>query len=215
MGQHKCAKSENKIAVAILCVLQCCLWCMEKCIKFLNKNAYIQTAIHGYDFCKSARTAFFLILRNCLRVVAVNIVADFVLMLSKVMIPGITTTLCYLCIVYGPDSNLSSEINGIISPMILTFLLAYFVALMFIEVFGMCIETILLCYIADEEMFEPAKRFADGDLHESIQDTAAAAKDHVHAGEDHPELATSSGGCCSSSSGSEPQSSGETQMTAV
>lgn len=95
-----------QIAVAILCVLQCCLWCMEKCIKFLNKNAYIQTAIHGYDFCKSARTAFFLILRNCLRVVAVNMVADFVLMLSKVMIPGITTTLCYLCIVYGPDSHL-------------------------------------------------------------------------------------------------------------
>lgn len=186
---------------------------MEKCIKFLNKNAYIQCAIHGYSFCKAARTAFFLILRNCLRVVAVNMVADFVLMLSKVMIPAFTTLLCYLSIVY--QSNLSSEINGIISPMVLTFILSYFVACMFVELFGMCIETILLCYIADEEMFEPAKRFADGDLHESIQDTAAAAKDHVHAGEDHPELATSSGGCCSSSSGSEPQSSGETQMTAV
>jgi hypothetical protein len=25
---------------------------LEKCIKFVNKNAYIQTAIHGHSFCK-------------------------------------------------------------------------------------------------------------------------------------------------------------------
>jgi len=87
--------------------------------------------------------------------------------------------------------------------MILTFLLAYFVALMFIEVFGMAIETILLCYIADEEMFEPAKRFADGDLHQSIQDTAAEAKEHdIHHGEDHPSVPAHKG-CCGGG-GSEP-----------
>ena len=214
--QIQLAKSHNKVAEAIICCMQCCLWCMEKCIKFLNKNAYIQCAIHGYSFCKAARTAFFLILRNCLRVVAVNMVADFVLMLSKVMVPAFTTLLCYLSIVYGAERHLPNEINGIISPMVLTFILAYFVSCMFVELFGMCIETILLCYIADEEMFEPAKRFADGDLHESIQDTAAAAAaKNVHAGEDHPQQSMSRG-CCGSSGGSEPQeSSGETQMVST
>jgi hypothetical protein len=60
------------------------MWCMEKCIKFLNKNAYIQVAIHGYSFCKACRSAFFLILRNILRVAAVNMVSGFVLALGKV-----------------------------------------------------------------------------------------------------------------------------------
>jgi hypothetical protein len=38
-------------------------------MRFLNKNAYIQTAIFGSSFCTSAKEAFFLILRcvhmNC------------------------------------------------------------------------------------------------------------------------------------------------------
>ena len=32
-------------------------------MKFLNKNAYIQTAIFGTSFCTSSKEAFFLILR--------------------------------------------------------------------------------------------------------------------------------------------------------
>jgi len=50
----------------------------------------------------------------------------------------------------------------------MTAILAYFVASMFCEIFGMAIETILLCYIADEEMFPPEKRFADGALKTAI-----------------------------------------------
>jgi len=53
---------------------------------------------------------------------------------------------------------------------------------MFNELLGMAIETILLCYIADEEMFQPADRYADGPLQEAISQTAksaASAKVHV------------------------------------
>jgi len=65
--QKKAAKSKNALLKAVLCAIQCYMWCLEKCMKFLNKNAYIQTAIFGYNFCKAARKAFFLILRNILR----------------------------------------------------------------------------------------------------------------------------------------------------
>jgi hypothetical protein len=37
---------------------------------------------------------------------------------------------------------------------IFTFLLAYWIDCMFLEIFGMGIETILFCFIADEEMFK-------------------------------------------------------------
>ena len=54
--------SSNPINI-ILKVCQCCLWCFEKCMKFLNRNAYIEVAIYGYNFCKAARKAFTLLAR--------------------------------------------------------------------------------------------------------------------------------------------------------
>ena len=61
--QRKAEEMNSSIAKAVLCCCQCCFFCLEKCMRFLNKNAYIQTAIFGSSFCTSAREAFFLILR--------------------------------------------------------------------------------------------------------------------------------------------------------
>ena len=38
----------------------------------------------------------------------------------------------------------------------------------------MAISTILMCYCADEEMFPPEERFADGPLRSAIKTTQAA-----------------------------------------
>ena len=37
-----------------MCFCKCCLWCLEKCIRYISKNAYILTAMFGYNFCKSS-----------------------------------------------------------------------------------------------------------------------------------------------------------------
>lgn len=42
---------------------------------------------------------------------------------------------------------------------------------MFAEIFGMGIQTILLCFIADEEMFSVEDRFADDSLRETVRKT--------------------------------------------
>lgn len=65
--------------------------------------------------------------------------------------------------------------SGVISPLIFTGILAYFTSAMFCEIFGMGIQTILLCFIADEEMFPPEKRFADGSLQSAVARTAQSA----------------------------------------
>merc|ERR1712146_519946 len=57
----------NRVASCVLRIVKCFLWFLEKCIKFLNKNAYIQIALLGKPFCTSARAAFWLILRNAAR----------------------------------------------------------------------------------------------------------------------------------------------------
>ena len=51
--QKKAMKSNLKIAVVILSVLKCLLWCVEKCLKFINKQAYIQTGKTHTTLCET------------------------------------------------------------------------------------------------------------------------------------------------------------------
>ena len=53
---HPMMKMENnpamkKIIAVMQCVINCCMWCIEKIIGYLNKNAYIMAATHGHGFC--------------------------------------------------------------------------------------------------------------------------------------------------------------------
>jgi len=43
--QKRATKSKLRLANVILRVLACLLWCLEKCLKFVNKQAYIQTGM--------------------------------------------------------------------------------------------------------------------------------------------------------------------------
>ena len=163
-------EGNSKLVKYLLCCCQCCLWCLESCIKFLNKNAYIQTAIYGDSFCKSARSAFMLILRNMSRVFAVSSVSALVTLLGKLLVPIITTFGAYLVLAYGYDSE--HDMDGISMPLLFVFILSYFIGMMFNDIYAMGIQTILLCYIADEEMFSnPFERFAPGSLKATMTGT--------------------------------------------
>ena len=45
--QRQLRGTQNKAAQGILVCCQCCFLCVEKLLKFLNKNAYIEIAIYG------------------------------------------------------------------------------------------------------------------------------------------------------------------------
>ena len=90
----------------------------------------------------------------------------------QLFVPTVTVFIAYLVVAYGTPSN---EVNGIVTPLIFIAILSYFISAMFSEIFGMGIETILCCYVADEEMFPPEKRFADGGLKSTLQKTAEEA----------------------------------------
>lgn len=180
--QKKAKKSGSKTAQAVLCCIQCCMWCLEKCMKFMNKNAYIQTAIFGYSFCKAARKAFWLILRNILLIGAVGLVAEIVGLLGKLLVPCACAFLTFLVLSYG----YADQLYTLWTPLIFTVIISYFTTEVFIEIFQMAISTILQCYVADKEMF-PDNMFADGSLAATIGKTKQGS-DEADAKE--------GGGCC-------------------
>ena len=50
-----------------MCLTSYCLYLLEKCVKFISKNAYIQVALTNDHFCKAAWNAFSLIIANAAR----------------------------------------------------------------------------------------------------------------------------------------------------
>lgn len=69
---YKLKKFDNAFTRCILTCCRCCFYCLENFLKFINKNAYIMCAVHGKNFCKSARDAFSLLMRNIVRVVVLD-----------------------------------------------------------------------------------------------------------------------------------------------
>jgi hypothetical protein len=44
----------NVVYKMIICYVRYYIWCLDKYVKFINKNAYIQIALHNVNFCKAA-----------------------------------------------------------------------------------------------------------------------------------------------------------------
>ncbi|XP_005385286.1 PREDICTED: choline transporter-like protein 5 isoform X2 [Chinchilla lanigera] len=149
-------KTQNVVSKFLKCCLGCCFWCLEKLIKFLNKNAYIMIAIYGKNFCRSARDAFNLLMRNILKVAVTDEVTHFVLILGKILISALIGILAFLLftekmpmVLGGPTS-----LNYYWVPLLTVILGSYLVAHGCFSVYATCVETIFLCFLEDLERNE-------------------------------------------------------------
>jgi len=140
----------KKIANIVLCCMQCCLYCIEKCMKYINKHAYIITAVRGNSFCPAAMKAFWLIARNIRLIFALALVSEYVIFIGKMLIIFGTGCLSYVYM----ERSFTTEVNSLAGPCLMVMVLAYFTAGMFMSVYSMAIDTMLHCYIADKEMNE-------------------------------------------------------------
>ena len=118
-------------------------------MKFLNKEAYIQTAIFGYPFCTAARKGFFLVLRNIRRVAALEAVGNFIFFITKVLISATCALVCFVWL----DQYYTEETHSITYPTLLVAVLAWAIADVFVGVVDMVADTLLICFIADEEIY--------------------------------------------------------------
>ncbi|KAF0302147.1 Choline transporter-like protein 2 [Amphibalanus amphitrite] len=152
----KCkSKPGSQVARAILCCCRCCMWCLEKFMRFINRNAYIMTATYGTNFCKSARDAFMLIMRNVLRVIAVDAVCDFLLFLGKALITiGITVASFYFLDHRIPIEGLDKfvpETHYSWLPVVTIAVGCFFISSLFFSVYNMAVDTLFLCFLEDLE----------------------------------------------------------------
>uniref|UniRef100_A0A8C1TAX3 Choline transporter-like protein n=1 Tax=Cyprinus carpio TaxID=7962 RepID=A0A8C1TAX3_CYPCA len=150
---HKLKGAENKFAKFLLCCLKCCFWCLEKFIKFINRNAYIMVAIYGKNFCRSARDAFFLLMRNVIRVVVLDKVTDFILFLGKLLIVGLVGIFAFFFFSGQTDAfkDAAPSLHYYWVPILTVLVGSYLIAHGFFSVYAMCVDTLFLCFLEDLE----------------------------------------------------------------
>ncbi|XP_048870095.1 choline transporter-like protein 2 isoform X2 [Brienomyrus brachyistius] len=150
---HKLKGAQNKFAKFLLSCLKCCFWCLEKFIKFLNRNAYIMMAIYGKSFCTSARDAFFLLMRNIIRVAVLDKVTDFLLFLGKLLIVGLVGIISFFF--FSGRARATEEsgftLNYYWVPILTVIVGSYLIAHGFFSVYAMCVDTLFLCFCEDLE----------------------------------------------------------------
>ncbi|XP_004695200.1 PREDICTED: choline transporter-like protein 4 [Condylura cristata] len=151
---HRLKGAQNALARCILCCFKCCLWCLEKFVKFLNRNAYIMIAIYGKNFCASAKDAFKLLMRNIVRVAVLDKVTDLLLFFGKLLVVGGVGVLSFFFSGRIPGLGKDFEnprLNYYWLPIMTCILGAYVIASGFFNVFGMCVDTLFLCFLEDLE----------------------------------------------------------------
>uniref|UniRef100_A0A3B1ILP4 Choline transporter-like protein n=1 Tax=Astyanax mexicanus TaxID=7994 RepID=A0A3B1ILP4_ASTMX len=142
---HK-LKAHNAVARFLLCCLKCCFWCLERFIRFMNRNAYIMIAIYGKNFCTSAREAFFLLMRNVV-VAVLDKVTDFLLFLGKLLVAGSVVVAFFLFTHKIPIIQEEVPVlNNYWVPLLTVIFGSYLIAHGFFSVYAMCVDTLFLCF---------------------------------------------------------------------
>ncbi|XP_072458489.1 choline transporter-like protein 2 isoform X1 [Notamacropus eugenii] len=145
--------AENRFAKFLMTCLKCCFWCLEKFLKFLNRNAYIMIAIYGTNFCTSAKNAFFLLMRNIIRVAVLDKVTDFLFLLGKLLVVGSVGILAFFFFTHRIKivQDTAPSLNYYWVPILTVIVGSYLIAHGFFSVYGMCVDTLFLCFCEDLE----------------------------------------------------------------
>jgi len=164
-------KQHNKLLSLIFKCLGYIVWCVEKCVKFLNKNAYIQIALLGKKFCFAAKDAFWLIFRNALRIATAAMVSPIVYLFGYLTICLSTTFVGYILV----TTWFADDISTPYGVCVIYLIEGYVCGKLIMNVFGLAVDTSMQCFIADEEINKQVGLHTPGPLKQFL--AAPAEKD--------------------------------------
>jgi len=178
----KRAGRDNTCIRAVACMCRCCFWCLDCCMRFINRNAYCVVALTKQGFCASASTAFGYMASNLARVGALAGVSTAFLFLGKLFVAGVTTSACYIVLTtvpaYADDANIDTVVSTPFWPCLVVFVVSYSIGSLFMGVYAVTIDSMLMCYIYNED-----KNIIDTDTGEVISKLNAKAIKAGHGSE--------------------------------
>jgi hypothetical protein len=142
------AAEKTKVVKALICITGYLLWLMEKCVKFISKNAYIQVALQNTHFFKSAWNAFALVIKNAHRFGAAASIGNIFMFSGMLMIMTVNGLLGYLFLTQFSFVAVNSPIPPVAAICVISGLIGY----TFISIFSFTSDAILQSFLLDEEL---------------------------------------------------------------
>jgi len=174
--KHSKTLGANPVLKYVLYATICLLRCLESCMKFIAKNAYIQTAIHSTSFIFAAKDAFFLIARNIFQIGAVAVISGIALIILKVFVCVTVTTFAY----FYMNAQYANSLHDLVAPTFLVLVISWMTVTMFTDVFQCTIDTIIQCYLTDLENNDGVKAvYADTNMKDFLDKHGKLNKNQI------------------------------------
>ena len=167
------ANKENPMIKCLLFTTSYLLDCLERFIKFISKNAYIQIAITGKNFCAAAWNAFILIMTNIMRFGVANAIGTIFYVLGIAFVASANGLLVYAALHYW--EAYTGLASSWIAPVIIGLLEGFIIGAMFMSVFSFASDTILQSFLVDEQLNRPDANRPQ--VMDALIDGASDAKD--------------------------------------
>jgi hypothetical protein len=153
-SELKKAHGDNKVWKGVAWAVRIFLFIFELIIKYINKHAYVQTALYGTHFIKSAINAFTLLTRNFMQIGVLQTMTTISLFIGKLVV-SLATCLVGYGLAYSGWLLVTDRTNPISSPLLVAcvcFLLAFVIVSVFVQIVDTAIDTVLQCFLVDYEM---------------------------------------------------------------
>ena len=143
-------KRTGKCYKCLFCCLECCLKCIHKFLEYINKHAYIMIAIKGDSFCTAAWEGFALNIRNLGRFSVLTLLGKLFSNIGALFITTASGIIGYFVVEYY--GFLKEEIDSAFLPVFCMVIIGLIIGLVCMNVFGMSADTLLYCFLIDEEI---------------------------------------------------------------
>lgn len=180
-------KANFALKLAIKCT-QCCMWCLEKTVKFITAYCYIYVAMQGSGFCRSCFATFGLIISHPAQLAINTFVRTILSWIQLLALPISCGFVCNLVLVNQGKAEA-------VYPTVVVAIMAFVIAKVFSLVFSCVLDTLFVCCARDKSEYKG--KYMPDRLREAFGFNKRSKKDKKKGGDEEEEkeaLADDAGG---------------------
>jgi hypothetical protein len=137
----------------LVCIVDCCLGCIESLVEYFNQWAYVFVGLYGYGFVDAAKSVMTLFKERGWTAIIADVLVDRVLMMLSVLM-GLIMGLVSVAVAAAQGIALSDDYGGPAGPFLLGFMLGMALNSVLMNVIGSAVNTVIVCYAEAPADFE-------------------------------------------------------------
>ncbi|KAJ1561325.1 putative choline transporter, neither null mutation nor overexpression affects choline transport, partial [Cladochytrium tenue] len=149
-GERNAAENDNPLLCLTCACLSCLLGCIEGYLKFFNKYAFVQVAMHGKSYCEAGRDSWELFSRVGMEVIINDTITTSVLAVASVAAALLSAFIAYIVAFASPaGASLPQTAGAYASLACIAGLLGFWLSGFVLEVVASGVATTFVCLAQD------------------------------------------------------------------